>query len=215
MAQVTASIQLGFDGKPPFESKLKPDGNGGERWVDYVNYQTMSDPPAKMTRAVETMRPDQRDGADPHSLIGTYARTIWAVVGPAYDDFKSKTVREQVGTPIESWGELGQLDGAFELLKSVGIRTIEQFRDSPDVQLARVAIPDRLGWRAKAGRYLDRSQKAEAVASNDATRTEVAELRDQVQLLMGKLAELTVAAESKPSEASREKLSLPQNKKAA
>lgn len=195
MAQITASIQLGFDGKPAFETKMKPDGKGGDRFVDYINYQTMSDPPAKMTRTVESMRPDNRDGADPHSLIGTYARTIWAVVGPEYDDYKSKTVREQTGTPIESWAELGQLDGAYELLKAVGIRTIEQFRDSPDVQLSRVAIPDRLGWRAKAGQHLDRAQKSAHTLAQTNTLSEVAELRSMVEMLTNKLAEMHVAGE--------------------
>ena len=198
MAQVTASIQLGFDGKPPFEGKLKPDGMGGDRMVDYVNYQTLSDPPAKMTRAVAHMRPDNREGADPHSYIGQNVRATWAVIGPAYDDYKSKTVRELIGTPVETWAELGQLEGAYDLLKQIGIRTIEQLRDAPDVQISRVAIPDRLGWRAKAGRYLELSQRTANTVVQDATRSEVAELKSQVEMLMSKLAEMQVASEDAP-----------------
>ena len=205
MANVTASIQLGYDTLPQFETKLKPDGAGGERLVDFVNYMTMSDPPSKMQRQVRGMRPDNREGADPHSYIGANIRAIWAVVGPAYDDYKSKTVRELSGTPIETWDELGKLEGAFALAKTIGIRTIEQFRDAPDIQIGRLDIPDRLGWRAKAGRYLEQTHKTATAVAQDTARSEVAALsaqmaaqNEQIGLLMNKLADMQITAEDEP-----------------
>lgn len=144
---------------------------------------------------------------DPHSAVGNMARARWAVFGPHFEAFLSKTKLEVTGTVLEHWltepGDATRL----AMLKSCGLRTVEEFLRAPESLMIALAprMPDVRRYRELAVTFMrvreksDHQKAIEAVASEkdgeiSSLKEQIAEMRGMMEALLQAQIEQAKAA---------------------
>lgn len=123
----------------------------------------------------------------------------WSVIGPSYERWKQTQEIPENGTPLEAWP--GADRGLVEALKKVNVRTVEDFVQVPDHNLAGIPIPDLRKRRKMAESFLLSQGEVSAVEAELTKRDEmIAKQQRDMDEMREQLAALTAAQTTqKPS----------------
>ncbi|WP_189350074.1 hypothetical protein [Mesorhizobium sp. M1E.F.Ca.ET.045.02.1.1] len=113
----------------------------------------------------------------------------WNQIEPAYEAFKAGREIPLNGTALAAWS--GVTPEQAEVLRTAGIRTVEEVRDLPDGQLDRVRLPNMRDLRKQAGLFLANSDAAKAAEREAAKDAQIAELVERQAAMEAMIEELT------------------------
>ena len=142
-------------------------------------------------KAVEYVITAPRDGGKftttPQRIIDVQRSTngLWEIIEPFYDKWKEGQEIPEVGTPLTSWN--GVTNAQVEMLRSHGIRTVEDLANVTDGNLQRMEPGTRF-LRDGARKWIEDADKrdvATALAEKDA---EMEALKAQMSDLMNLIA---------------------------
>ncbi len=88
----------------------------------------------------------------------------WKVIGPAYDAWKQGQAIPVDGTPLAAWS--GVTAEKAEVLKQMGIYTVEQERDMSETAYAKLPFPNARDLPKLAGEFLSGKDKASLAEEN-------------------------------------------------
>jgi hypothetical protein len=155
---------------------------GKTRAVDKVEYCApgMAQRATTVARIADLRR--VRERPDPDDVAGNLALNRWRIMQPAYEAWKQGHQAPDHGTPLGAWPGLSPQQA--EVLRTFGIRTVEEMASASDAMIGRVQLPGARELQSQAKRFLD-AQDASKV-TNDLARkdAEIAELRGQVAELI-------------------------------
>lgn len=100
------------------------------------------------------MDPDKAGSATYQDMIAK-----WAIIGPAYNAWKSGNELPEDGTPLSAWSGVTSEQAKF--MRSVGIRTVEEVRDMGEATVEKLRFPNARKLPALAASWLDGEQVAE------------------------------------------------------
>lgn len=168
-----------------FTRNYRADGRH-EDWVEYTSKTAFTETGAvsySTRERVNTLRPAENDD---NSLRAAYRANIWSQIGPAYDAWCSGNEIPETGTPLGVYpGVTGQ---QADVLRSVGIRTVEELRDYPIGNVSRIPLPDFRTIQRMAGEWLSGRPAAEQAGK-------IAELQAQLEEALAMLSERTETEE--------------------
>lgn len=158
---------------------------------DWVTYSPSHSPlNTKTTERVRILVPDpdkMGDDQDGEKLRFMTAR--WSQIEPAYLAFKNGQEIPISGTALAAWA--GVTPEMADVLRTAGIRTVEEVRDLTDGQIEKVRLPNMREMRKQAGLFLansDAAMAAEREASKDA---QIAALLERQAAMEAMLEEMT------------------------
>jgi hypothetical protein len=106
----------------------------------------------------------------------------WTIIEPAYKAWKSKEEAPQDGSiSLRSWG--GLPDSYVEALKSVNIRTIDDFCDMEDSALTKLGMPGVRAKRRECHMFREAQKNAAPLAAK------LAQKEEEIDLLRSRLDE--------------------------
>ena len=131
---------------------------------DWVSYSPIHSPLG--TKNVERVRhliPDpEKLGNDTDGVKLGFMTARWMQIEPAYLAWKSGQVMPLNGTPLALCPIFNA--GMVDILHSVGIKTVEEVRDLPETQLARIQLPNMRDLKKQAAIFIDNAGSANAAA---------------------------------------------------
>lgn len=157
----------------------------GERAVDWIEY-TSKDAFNEVGHAMHSTwervnvlkpRDDVAKGAGGES--GAAQRSIWAQIEPAYNAWKQGQEVPVNGTPLSSWS--GLTADQADVLRSVGIKTVEDVAGMGEALLMRPPLPNLRDIRRTAGEFIAGRPAAEMA-------DEIAKLKAQNEAMLEMLA---------------------------
>lgn len=135
---------------------------------------------------------------DPHIAVGNMARARWSVFGPAFERFlNGQSGAEPVlGVPIEEWlSEPGDV-ARLQVLKSIGIRSVEEFLRAPESTYIAIAsrMPDVGRYRELAAMFLKSREKSAQQIALSSKDEEISTLRSELDEMKEMMRQLLAAA---------------------
>lgn len=196
-----------LDGSVRFERKMVA--------VDLVEYM----PSAQESGLSLIRRPvlemlDLEDDGDPLNVVAQMARERAEVIGPAYANWKKGVAQPEIpGHPLAAWPGLSKAEA--DILRHHGFQVVEQLATSPDHKFENVALPDPLGIKQRAIRFLaagDQERSANLMAEKDA---KIERLEGNVDELKGMVEQMLAATRAPVAPAIAEAEAVPAPRKRA
>lgn len=158
---------------------------------DWVTYSPSHSPlNTRTTERVRHLLPDPAlMGEDQDGEKLRFMTARWSQIEPAYEAFKAGREIPLNGTALAAWS--GVTPEQAEVLRTAGIRTVEEVRDLPDGQLDRVRLPNMRDLRKQAGLFLANSDAAKAAEREAAKDAQIAELVERQAAMEAMIEELT------------------------
>ncbi|RWI94659.1 MAG: hypothetical protein E5X33_30510 [Mesorhizobium sp.] len=158
---------------------------------DWVTYSPSHSPlNTRTTERVRHLLPDPSlMGEDQDGEKLRFMTARWNQIEPAYEAFKAGREIPLNGTALAAWS--GVTPEQAEVLRTAGIRTVEEVRDLPDGQLDRVRLPNMRDLRKQAGLFLANSDAAKAAEREAAKDAQIAELVERQAAMEAMIEELT------------------------
>jgi hypothetical protein len=158
---------------------------------DWVTYSPSHSPlNTRTTERVRHLLPDPSlMGEDQDGEKLRFMTARWNQIEPAYDAFKQGREIPINGTALAAWS--GVTPEQAEVLRTAGIRTVEEVRDLPDGQLDRVRLPNMRDLRKQAGLFLENTDAAKAAEREAAKDAQIAELVERQAAMEAMIEELT------------------------
>ncbi|AZO63004.1 MAG: hypothetical protein E5Y51_31250 [Mesorhizobium sp.] len=158
---------------------------------DWVTYSPSHSPlNTRTTERVRHLLPDPSlMGEDQDGEKLRFMTARWNQIEPAYEAFKAGREIPLNGTALAAWS--GVTPEQAEVLRTAGIRTVEEVRDLPDGQLDRVRLPNVRDLRKQAGLFLANSDAAKAAEREAAKDAQIAELVERQAAMEAMIEELT------------------------
>ncbi|RWH32482.1 hypothetical protein [Mesorhizobium sp.] len=158
---------------------------------DWVTYSPSHSPlNTRTTERVRHLLPDPSlMGEDQDGEKLRFMTARWSQIGSAYEAFKAGREIPLNGTALAAWS--GVTPEQAEVLRTAGIRTVEEVRDLPDGQLDRVRLPNMRDLRKQAGLFLANSDAAKAAEREAAKDAQIAELVERQAAMEAMIDELT------------------------
>jgi hypothetical protein len=188
-------------------TQYKQDPNDAAKFipVDWVEYGQIGNLERSTTCSrISTLRDcliPMADNADP-AVAMAHAR--WNAIKPHYEAWKAGEEMPEVGTPLAAWNAVTHEQAS--VLKSNGVRTVEDVASLTDTHLDRIRIPRLRDLITQAQQFLeasDANRVANSIAKRDeqinAQQAEIVEQRETIAELMRKvdaLASMVVDTES-------------------
>ena len=158
-----------------------PKRNGeivAEDWVEFCApgrgaTATTPAPISALSRVIENH--------DPQNTAAQMAHDRWNGIKPAYEAWKAGREIPTHGTPLAVWPGVTQEQA--DVIKTFGIRSVDELAGSPDSVLTRIQLPGIRVLQEQAKAFLlakDQSRVADAISAKDG---EIASLRDQLEEL--------------------------------
>lgn len=144
--------------------------------VDWVTYAPSHAPLSSMTTdRIRHMQPTQEmlSGETSEKLKFFLAR--WAAIEPHYEAWKAGHELPTDGMPLAHWP--GVTTAMADVLRTYGIRTVEEVRDLLDSQLDKVRLPNMRDLRKSAAAFLDNMRVAQVAEREVERDSEVAALK--------------------------------------
>ncbi len=165
-----------------FWTKYKPDGQGGFKAVDMVEYCAVGK--ANMATTVATVASlgkllPLEPGDENMAVMMAHAR--WNSIKPQYDAWKEGRETPIDGTALAAWP--GISSDQAEFLRNMGIRTVEEIADASDSIITKIPFPGARELRSSAQAFLKSADKTK-VAS------EITNLTEQNRALTEQLEEM-------------------------
>ena len=153
-----------------------------EHWVTYSPAHSPIN--TVNSERVRLMVPDpDRIGNDPDGAKFRFMQARWAQIEPHYEAFKSGQTDITVnGTPLGVWPAI--IPEQVEILRSSGIRTVEEVADLTESQIDRVRLPNMRDLRKQAKLFLENSTAAAAAEKEAALEGKLAAMEEQLQAAM-------------------------------
>ena len=150
-----------------FWTDYEPDGQGGFREVDFVQWTRRGS-----------------NGATTSDKIGRVKKDVtkWAVLERFYDHWKRGQEAPVNGTPLEAWA--GITREQIAVLKQLHLTSVEDFATATDAVLVRLNMPGIRGLQQKAKAFLANRSSADAAAAIAARDEKIAFLEAQVAELV-------------------------------
>ncbi|TIN07229.1 MAG: hypothetical protein E5Y51_31045, partial [Mesorhizobium sp.] len=158
---------------------------------DWVTYSPSHSPlNTRTTERVRHLLPDPSlMGEDQDGEKLRFMTARWSQIEPAYGAFKAGREIPLNGTALAAWS--GVTPEQADVLRTAGIRTVEEVRDLPDGQLDRVRLPNMRDLRKQAGLFLANSDAAKAAEREAAKDAQIAELVERQAAMEAMIEELT------------------------
>ncbi len=158
---------------------------------DWVSYAPSHSP--LNTRTMERVRlmvPDpEKMGEDQDGEKLRFMTHRWNQISPAYEAFKNNREIPINGTPLAAWA--GVTPEQADVLRTSGIRTVEEVRDMTEGQADRVKLPNMRDMRKQAKLFLENSDSAMAAAREAAKDAQIAEMVERQAAMEAMIEELT------------------------
>lgn len=169
--------------------------------VDYVTYSPSHSPlNTRTTERVHLLIPDpDRMGLDQDGEKLRFMTHRWNQIEPAYEAFKNNREIPINGTPLAAWS--GVTPEQADVLRTSGIRTVEEVRDMTEGQADKVRLPNMRDMRKQAKLFLENTDTAKAAEREAAKDATIAELVERQAAMEAMIEELT-----KPKSTSKEKV---------
>lgn len=149
---------------------------------------------ATVVKTLKELSPDPL--ADPENEVTAITLALWDVIEPAYRAWKMGQAVPEIGTPLASWPGLGAEQA--DVLRSFGIRTVEELRNATEAVLTRIPLPAIRALQKDAGIFLD-ALDGNAIVNQLAQKDEQLKLQqEQIDQLRQAIADL-MAADEKPA----------------
>lgn len=162
-----------------------------EHWVTYCPAHSPIN--SKNVERVRHMIPDPtRMGNDPEGAKLAFAMARWSQIEPAYEAWKNGQGVPVTGTPLGAYPALNEEQ--VNVLRGLGIRTVEELRDLSEVQIDRVPLPHMREVRKQAGMFLDNLDGAAAAEREAAKDREMETMRERMAEMEALLEERTAPA---------------------
>lgn len=165
--------------------------NGQLVAVDKVEYCAPGRAQLATTVAVVSQLSRIRDDVDPDNPAHQMARARWDAIAPAYEAWKSGQTLPENGTPLAAWS--GITPQQAEVLRSFGLRSVEDIAESSDSVITKVQLPGMRAIWESAKNFLaskDQTAVAEMVgkmkSENDDLRDQLEEMRQMVLEMSGR-----------------------------
>ncbi|TGS47531.1 MULTISPECIES: hypothetical protein [unclassified Mesorhizobium] len=158
---------------------------------DWVTYSPSHSPlNTRTTDRVRHLIPDPSlMGEDQDGEKLRFMTARWMQIEPAYEAFKNGREIPINGTALAAWS--GVTPDQAEVLRTAGIRTVEEVRDLTDGNLDRVRLPNMRDLRKQAGLFLANSDAAKAAEREAAKDATIAELVERQAAMEAMIEELT------------------------
>ena len=169
-----------------------------EDWVtDSPHHSPLN---ARTTERVRHLIPDPAlMGEDQDGEKLRFMTARWLQIEPAYEAFKNGREIPLNGTALAAWS--GVTPEQAEVLRTAGIRTVEEVRDLTDGALDRVRLPNMRDLRKQAALFLSNSDAAKAAEREAAKDAQIAELVERQAAMEAMIEELT---KPKPAKAAKD-----------
>jgi hypothetical protein len=184
-------VEFFTDVKEVMDEKGRPTGD--VKLIDKVRYA----PPGLLDRqvvvaSIAELARVHSDGADSDNPAVRAAFARWQYIQPLYERWKQGEAPPESGTPLGVVTFLRKEE--VDMLKRQGIKTVEEFIDTPSKNLERVGLPHLTAKLAQARAFIEAADRNRVAAHVAAKEAEIEDLKKQ-------MAELTAAfAESKAHE---------------
>ena len=179
-----------------FETRYKKDAITGELTAyDVVTYGPLGDPKTVHTREVKRLSavlPLEECG---DNIAYITAHKLWKEIEYAYTNWKQSNEIPDTGTPFAVWD--GVTKGQADVLRNMGLKTVEAVADASDIVMNKSGLPNALLIRDHARKYIEGQAKSREAAKDAALEAENAELKSTVQELMEQMKLLMADAQEK------------------
>lgn len=149
--------------------------------VDMVEYCGIGRAQSATTIAPVSHLSRVRQDGDPDNPAFRMARDRWAVIGPLYAAWKAGQEVPANGTPLAAWA--GVTAEQAEVLRSAGLRTVEDVAAATDSIIGRVPLPGLRGLQDQAKAFLDSRGAADIAAQMAQKDAEMAAMRAEMEEL--------------------------------
>ena len=169
-----------------FKQTLKANGNLVD-WVNFTSSDGMTDTgePAFATWVeIKRIMPPEYIENDDGGLKMAALRSQWAQIEPAYEAWKAGNEMPEDGTPLGVWPALSADEA--EVLRTVGIKTVEEVANLSEDRLARPVLPRLRELQRQAKVFI-------AGMGNAALEAKIAQLEEQNAAMLEMLAEKEMA----------------------
>ncbi|WP_434723043.1 hypothetical protein [Mesorhizobium sp. RIZ17] len=158
---------------------------------DWVTYSPSHSPlNTRTTERVRHLLPDPSlMGEDQDGEKLRFMTARWSQIEPAYEAFKAGREIPLNGTALAAWS--GVTPEQADVMRTAGIRTVEEVRDLPDGQLDRVRLPNMRDLRKQAGLFLANSDAAKAAEREAAKDRQIEELIERQAAMEAMIEDLT------------------------
>lgn len=190
-----------------FETKYTRAKDGSVKPVDWVSYSPgRFESPSVTKKRVKDMIPtpdDQFEDRGPNSSMRQmHMQARWSVIGPAYEAWKKGMEIPETGTPVVAWA--GVTREQAELLKKIGIHTLEDFSTVDDNKLNRIPLPNARALRDAARKFIDGTDNSVLVAKMADMEGQYSAMKEQLEAAMALLEEQADAQKRKPGRPKKE-----------
>jgi len=163
-----------------FWTKYKPDGKGGFKGIDMVEYCAVGK--ASMATTVATVSSlgklqPLEPGDENMAIMMAHAR--WNSIKPQYDAWKEGRETPIDGTPLAAWP--GITSDQADFLRNLGIRTVEDIAEASDSIIVKIPFPGARELRTSAQAFLKSADKAKVAGEITALTEKNRDLEDQLE----------------------------------
>jgi len=155
--------------------------NGQTVATDMVEYCGIGKAQSATTVAPISHLSRVREDGDPDNPAFRQARERWEVIGPAYEAWKKGQDIPVNGTALAAWA--GVTAEQAEVLKSAGLRTVEDVAHATDSIISRVQLPGLRGLQEQARLFLAGRGSAAIAADLAQKDAELAAMRGELEEL--------------------------------
>jgi hypothetical protein len=134
-----------------------------------------------------------RTDVDPDNPAYRLARERWGAIEPAYAAWKKGHEITVDGTPLAAWP--GVTPEQAEVLRTFGLRTVEEVANATDSVIARVQLPGVRDLQANARAFLEAADRGKVAAELARKDDEIAALKADMEELKAMLVESMQANE--------------------
>lgn len=183
-----------------FVPVLEDDGTPKRKAVDMVEYAPIGRSIAQaVTESVSRLsRLQPREAGDTNPAV-RMAWDRWERIKPAYDAWKKGQEMPQTGTPLGVWH--GLTVEQADVLRAMGIRSVEEFADLSDGIIGRISFPGARELQVSAKAFLasaDRNKVTQQIEHVEAENKDLKiQLEDMKKIVLEMQAQMQVSDEPK------------------
>lgn len=161
---------------------LKRPGSSEPVARDWVKYAPLHDINTVTEEMVHIMKPKEEWADDEDKgLKAGHMATLWAQIEPHYKAYKEGTEVPTHGIPLSAWA--GVTTEQADVLRKIGVRTVEEVASMTETQLGKVMLPNARSLKTTAAEYLESRKDTE-------TASKVAALEERNEALTAQLEEM-------------------------
>lgn len=192
---ITANVRV-----VKFWTKYKPDGLGGFKEIDMVEYCAVGK--ANMATTVSTVASlgklqPLNPGDENMAIMMAHAR--WNAIKPQYDAWKQGREVPIDGTALAAWP--GISSDQAEMLRNMGLRTVEEIAEASDSIITKIPFPGARELRSSAQNFLKAADKTKTAAAISDLEAKLRERDDALEEMKAIVLEMQAQIGKPPIDA--------------